>query len=283
MKRKKLWIIFGSVIASVVVLCVIFALVFRLKTVDIEFRTRVAQANTNLGEDVQTKVLESGEFEFGKNILFMNFDENIKKIEKSNPYVKVEQVIRSFPNIVRVYISERIPKYRIKDSSEAKWYILDTEFKILDKIDEASLKTEKVNGNSNFYDQTIEITTTTLTLPSCYIGDFVESNIISYLSDITSGIYGKTKDFTVVKSIEINQAAQSFLLTMRNTSLEDQKGCKIDISGYEDLYKKALAAAVCFNDGQIVDNASNRFENIPETLIQVNKNDEGYYCLASTI
>ena len=157
MKRKKLWIIFGSVIASVVVLCVIFALVFRLKTVDIEFRTRVAQANTNLGEDVQTKVLESGEFEFGKNILFMNFDENIKKIEKSNPYVKVEQVIRSFPNIVRVYISERIPKYRIKDSSEAKWYILDTEFKILDKIDEASLKTEKVNGNSNFYDQTMKL------------------------------------------------------------------------------------------------------------------------------
>ena len=36
MKRKKFWIVFGSCCLSVVLLCTVFALVFRLKTVDIE-------------------------------------------------------------------------------------------------------------------------------------------------------------------------------------------------------------------------------------------------------
>ena len=61
-KRRKFLIIFGSVCLSIIVLCFIFVLVFRLKTVDIEFRSR--EENTNLAAETPTRVLETGEFDF---------------------------------------------------------------------------------------------------------------------------------------------------------------------------------------------------------------------------
>ena len=133
-RRKKILVIFSVIGLSLILLSVIFALMFRLKTVDIEFRSRVV--NTNLPAEIQEKVFETGEFSVGKNIVFMNFDNNIAKIEKSNPFVKVEQIIRRFPNKVTIYISERVPKYRVKEDSKQtnNWYILDEDFKILDKV-----------------------------------------------------------------------------------------------------------------------------------------------------
>ncbi len=284
MKRKKFLIIFGSVCLGIVVLCAVFALVFRLKTVDIEFRSRVVEDKTNLSSDTPTKVLETGEFDFGKNILFMSFDDNIAKIEKSNPYIKVEQIVRHFPNVLRVYISERVPKYRVKDASETnKWYILDNEFKILDKVNTEELIIKKVNGNSNYQDQTIEVTPETLTLTSAIVGEFIEDNIKTYLSNITAGIYGKSQDFTIVKSIEYSEVNHKFTITMRNTSLANDEGCKIELSGIDELYEKALAGAVCFVNGQNIDNVSQRIENTPSVLIKIEKNDDGYYGVVSNV
>ena len=282
-KRKKFWIVFTCVFLSLIVLCSVFALVFRLKTVDVEFRA-VAE-NTNLQEGTIDKVRETGEFDFGKNILFMDFEDNIQKIEKSNPYIKVEQIVRHFPNIVRVYISERIPKYRVKENSESvsKWYILDNDFKILDKVTEEELESKKVCGNSNYFDQTIEITKQTMTLESeAVIGEFVADETREYLARITSGIYGKTKDFTVIRSIDYSKVNETFTLTMRNEALAEQKGCVIKITGTNNLYDKALAGAVCFVDGQIVDDTLERIENIPSVTVSIYEDADGdYYAIAS--
>lgn len=259
-------------------LCTVFALVFRLKTVDIEFRSRAI--NTNLSEDTPTRVLETGDFDIGKNIVFMNFDDNIQKIEKNNPFVKVEQVIRYFPNIVRVYISEREPKYRVKDSGQSSnsWYILDNDFKILDKVSEGELTTKSISGNSNYYDQTIEITKETLTLKSsAIVGEFVTDDIQNYLLSITSGIYGKTKDFTTIRKIDYAKTTQTFSITMRNESLENAEGCKIVITGTDSLYEKALAGAVAFKEGQIIDNVSQRIENTPDIEIKILKDASGNF------
>lgn len=279
-KRRKFLIIFGSVCLSIIVLCFIFVLVFRLKTVDIEFRSR--EENTNLAAETPTRVLETGEFDFGKNILFMSFEDNIAKIEKSNPFVKVEQVIRHFPNTVRVYISERQPRYRVKDETETnKWYILDNEFKVLDKVNDEELLSKKVSGESNYFSQTIEITNTTLTFKTAIVGEFVSVDISAYLESIVSGIYGKTKDHTQIRSIDYSSISGKFTLVMRNTGLENQEGCKIVLEGTEDLYQKALAGAVVFVDGQVVDNVTKRIENTPDVVVEILKNDDGYYGLVS--
>ena len=250
---------------------------FRLKTVDVEFRA-IAE-KTNLSDGTIDKVKKTAEFDFGKNILFMSFDDNIQRIEKNNPYVKVEQIVRHFPNIVRVYISERIPKYRVKDSDESvvHWYILDEDFKILDKVNAEELNTKLVCGNSNYFDQTIEITKDTLTFKSAIIGEFVDDEIKQYLSAITAGIYGKTKDFTAIRSIEYSKTTETFSLIMRNKALDEQKGCMIKITGVSKLYDKSLAGAVCFVDGQVVDDVVERIENNPDVVITIYKDASGKF------
>lgn len=270
MKRKKFWIVFSSCLLGLIGLCVIFAVVFRLKTVDVVIRSRKVPESTNLEAGIQQRVLETGEFDIGKNILFMNFDENIEKIEKSNPFVKVEQVIRHFPNNVRIYISEREPKYRVKDSSTLteNWYIMDEDFKILDKVTEGELTTKQVCGNSNYFDQTIEITKETLTLTSAIIGEFASDELSVHLAEIVRGVYGKTTDHTVVRMIDYNKTSDKFVITMRNVSYADAKGCKLVVNGKNGLYEKTLKGTVAFINGQ-EKNDEDRIENIPDEIIEV--------------
>jgi len=240
MMRKRFWVIFGIICGCVVVLCSVFALVFRLKTIDVEFRTRVSE-ETNLPLGVQNQIIESGEFSYGKNIVFMNFNKNIAKIEKSNPFIKVEQVIRHFPNVARVYISERIPKYRVQDENNTEsWYILDDEFKILDKVSTGELKLNNVfNGKANYFDRTIEITPESFKV-SAYIGDFVINNAnMNLLADVLSGIYGATTDYFVASKISFTSAG-SLEVTIRAS------GCRIIIDEFTSVKEKIYAGVFCY-------------------------------------
>lgn len=240
MMRKRFWIIFGIVCASVVVLCSVFALVFRLKTVDVEFRTRVSE-ETNLPLGIQNQVKESGEFSYGKNIVFMNFNKNIEKIEKANPFVKVEQVIRTFPNIARIYISERIPKYRVQDENDSNsWYILDGEFKVLDKVSENELKLNNVfSGKANYFDRTIEISPDSFKI-SAYISDFVKSEEnMKLLSNVLSGIYGATEDYFIANKISFN--SNGYLEVTIKAS-----GCRIIIDNFDNVKEKIYAGVFCY-------------------------------------
>lgn len=240
MKRKKFWIIFSICILSFATVFLIVGLCTRLKTVDVEIRNRLVQNETVLEEGIIDKVKDSGDFKIGKNILFMSFKENIAKIEKENPYVKVEQVVRHFPNIVRVYISERVPKYRICDKDNPnKWYILDSEFKVLSTAS-GDLK-QATYGSSNFYDKTIEISPSSLTLSS-YIGEFVDDESDrTNLNNIFTGVYKRTTDYFMVKSVAIIKDGNDFkfLLVMKNTATENDEGCKIEIIGTANLVDKA--------------------------------------------
>ncbi len=275
MKQKKLLIVVGSICLCLVVFATIFALVFRLKTVDVEFRYR-AETNSKLADGTLEAVEVSGEFEIGKNIVFMNFDDNIKKIEKANPFIKVEQIIRYFPNVVRVYVSERIPRYRVKDSTSNNWYILDVDFKILDMVSQSDLKPEEA---ANYFNHTIEISEQTLTFESknAIVGEFADDGTKIYLAEITAGMYGKTKDHTVVRKIDYSAVNNTFTITMRNSSLESHEGCRVVLNGTDDLYNKALRAAVCFNDGQVVIDETKRFENDPSVLVEIYKGSDGKY------
>lgn len=240
MKRKKFWIVFSVCIVCIFFVIAVIGVGTRLKTVDVEFRNRLSQEETMLESGILDKVKESGDFKIGKNIIFMNFKDNIAKIEKENPYIKVEQVIRHFPNIVRVYVSERIPKYRLRDKDNAsKWYILDADFKILDAVS-GDLK-QAVYAKSNYYDKTVEISPNSITISS-YIGEFVSDDVDKdNLNAIFTGVFSRTTDYFRVKSVIITKVNDefNFRLIMKNTAAENDEGCKIDIIGANRLSEKA--------------------------------------------
>ena len=109
MKRKKLWIILISVIAGLIAFFTGGYFLTKLSSVSVEFRTRLG-SETRLEEGILDRVKESGDFDYSASVLFLDTKENINNIEKKHPYVKVEQVIRKFPNKLCIYISERIPR-----------------------------------------------------------------------------------------------------------------------------------------------------------------------------
>ena len=65
--RKKLWITITAIVASIIVVCLVFGLLFRLKKVDVEFRQREELAFTQLADGILEKVEKDGEFKIGKN------------------------------------------------------------------------------------------------------------------------------------------------------------------------------------------------------------------------
>ncbi len=284
MKKKRILITIGIICASLVVLCSVFALVFRLKTVDVEFRTRVNQAETNLPAGIQDKVMKDANFGIGKNLVFMNIDKNIENIEKYNPYVKVEQVIRYFPNTVRVYISERQPRFRVRDTIEPdRWYILDEEFKVLDKVTTGELTTKSVfSGKSTYYKKTIEINPNDLTVSS-YIGEFIDETVYrAYFNAIASGIYGKAKDYAIAKRFSIIQDTDGtlkFQILMRNANsrdTENDEGGIITLVGKENLMMKANRGVACYID-HIWDDTEH---NPTESSVSVEEKNGIYYVIA---
>jgi len=143
-KRKKFWIIFSISIVAIFTICLIFGMITNLKDVSVEFRQRIV-GDTRLEENILKKVREDGEFEYGKGLLFVDTDSSIAKIEKKNPFVKVEQVIRKFPNIINVYISERVPcTYALNGNY---YLVLDKDFKVLDKVEDTSVGEEYLRTN----------------------------------------------------------------------------------------------------------------------------------------
>lgn len=241
MKKKKVWIILLSVVIGIFV--VIGGLYFttKLSSVNVEFRTRLAAGETRLSTGVLDSVKDSGEFNYKSSVLFMNTNKNVDKIEKSNPYVKVQQVIRKFPNKVCIYISERVPKYRIKDTENLNnWVILDEDFKALEKISNEELLEQNLN------EKTVEIA---FISENIGVGEFLKKTTeMNNLNEILSGVYGRTKDYFVARSIDYSSETDMFSITMK-TSVEGESGtisyeggCIIQIEGSLDLKDKAFKA-----------------------------------------
>lgn len=224
-----------SVLAGLILLFGGVYLLTRLNTVSVEFRTRLSQDETRLETGILDKVKESGEFDYKKSVLFLNTKSAIAKIEKSNPYVKVNQVVRKFPNKVNIYISERIPKYRINDpDSTEKWFILDEDFKVLE-----SLTTDELE-NKGLSAKTVEVKYIS---EKIYIGDFLnKSQEKENLNNILSGVYGKTKDYFAVVAIDYTAENDTYFITMKSGVVNYEGGCVMQIVGSNDLKNKAFKA-----------------------------------------
>ena len=241
MKRKKFWITFSSIVVCIFLICLGTVLFTKLKTVNVEFRTAFGVETTNLEENVIENIKESGEFNYSKSLLFTNFDKNVEKIEKANPYIKVEQVLRKFPNKVHIYVSERVPKYRVQDKNEqTKWYILDVEFKVLETIVGSDAM-----ESSGFKDDTVAIDFISFT---AHNGDFIKlSTEKQYMSQILAGVYGRTKDTTIINSVDYNENEKTFYISMKaNKDGDYENGCVMQIAGTDNIKDKVFVATCCY-------------------------------------
>lgn len=227
MKHKKLWIILISVVLGLTLIVVGVHFGTKLNTVSVEFRTRLSADETRLAEGILDKVKEDGDFNYKKSVLFTNIEENVNKIEAANPYIKVTQIIKKFPNKICVYVSERVPKYRIKDSKADKWLIVDEDFKVL----------QSVSDVADFSQNTIEIN---YFVESAKQGEFLsKTNERDKLNEILSGVYGETKDYFAVTAIDYNQTDDTFKLTMKSANTNFEAGCEAWLVGSSNLKSKA--------------------------------------------
>ncbi len=272
-KRKVLWICISCICIFVILLSIVVHFAFNLKNVDVEFQSRLSQENTRLETGVQEEI--SNYFDFGNNIILMNFDENILEIEKNIPYVKINQIVKFFPNTIRVYISERIPKYKIKSETNSnEWIILDEDFKVLEIIDEINIENAKTD-----LEDVIEIENVSLTVSE---GEFITNlpDLNADLNNIVAGVYGRTEDFSIVKSISISGTEEKvYTLTMKNDAREDGSGCRILVSGENDLTTKIFVAISTFE----AELSSSDFLNEPSTTITVFYSNGEYKAIKNTV
>ncbi len=148
MKKKgilALSITLGVILAVVLV----FTMAFTLSVINIERTSLIKDINRShlyyggaTVESVQNKILEDAEFTKGGNLLVMNFDRNIENIETKNPFVKVEKIVRRFPNKITVYYTEREPVALVSTTISGAYYVIDNELKVLAYVD--NLETYKL-------------------------------------------------------------------------------------------------------------------------------------------
>ena len=265
MKRKKLWIILLSVVVGVVAFLTGGYFLTKLSSVSVEFRTRLSITETRLEEGILDKVKESGEFDYKTSILFLNTKESVEKIEKDNPYVKVQQVIRKFPNKLHVYISERIPKYRVQDSKLSnKWYILDDEFKVLEFVTTEELATD-------FSENTIELKHFKIDSGA---GEFLSKpQELERLNAIMTGVYGKTQDYFAITAIDYIEEENTYVLQTKAGNYGYESDCEIQIIGVSDLTNKTFRAVSVYVEKDF-DGIGEGVVDLTQKLIIIS-NDEG--------
>lgn len=262
-KRKKLWITIACVLLGLFVITLSGYFLTKLSSVSVEFRTRLSESETRLEENILDKVKTSGDFNYKKSVLFLNTQDNIDKIEKENPYVKVLQVVKHFPNKLYIYISERVPKYRVRsEASSSEWLILDEDFKVLECVTDAS----------SFLDKTVEIQ---YFKEKAYVGEFIDKpSDLANLNTILTGVYNKTKDYFAVKAI--NYSNNTFYLTMKNglvdetnsSSINYEAGCEIQIEGLNNLKEKAYSATAVYTGSKFTNSDGSEIDITTLNLAQ---------------
>lgn len=145
MKKKNIiaWSIVVGVVVAMVLIC---TMVFTLSKIDFQITAQITVPGRSrlftqgqTVESVQNNMLTSANFKEGGNLLVMTFDKQIENIEKANPYVKVEKIVRRFPNKITVYYSEReaVALLPIKNVEKA-YFVVDTQLKILDYVTQSA-------------------------------------------------------------------------------------------------------------------------------------------------
>ena len=126
MKNKKL-VVCLIIFACLVVLVVLSSAIFALSNVSVNF-----VYDSPSFEDKQQEIIDSADFAYGTNVLFLKKQPYISRLEKNFPYLKVLNIETKFPNKLVINCEERQEFFAVKliDNTYA---IIDEDYKILKK------------------------------------------------------------------------------------------------------------------------------------------------------
>lgn len=124
MKNKKLAIclIIFACLATIVVLS---SAIFALNSVSINFLE-----TPNILLNKEQEIIDSANFAYGSNVLFLGKKGYISAIEKANPYIKVSNIQTVFPNKFVIHCTERQEVFAIQQKN-GTFAIVDEELKVL--------------------------------------------------------------------------------------------------------------------------------------------------------
>lgn len=204
MQRKKRLIIISVIVVFLALIILLSSTVFTLKYASVECRT----TSLVITENDYDSIINSGNFKYGKNILFLNFTESKKQIEKEHPYVKVINIERKFPNYAVINIEERVPAVRLMVNED--WYVVDKELKVLNRVSEAS-EYLTISGEQSVPKLLISSDVDLKYSNECIKGDFLSNDTLhQFVDSIFNGLVTTDKDtqmpincLSVVESINI--------------------------------------------------------------------------------
>lgn len=126
MKNKKL-VACLIVFACLVVLVILSSAIFALSNVSVNF-----VYSSPSFEGKQQEIIDSADFAYGTNVLFLKKQPYISRLEKNFPYLKVLNIETKFPNKLVLNCEERQELFAVKliDNTYA---IIDEDYKILKK------------------------------------------------------------------------------------------------------------------------------------------------------
>jgi len=232
MKKRKI-IILCSLAAVLIILIGTFGALFNLKYIYVEVLSNPAIVES-YGSSYKEDIVESGEFAYGSNVLFCSYTPSSEKIEKAFPFVKVEKMVRRFPNKLTVYVSGRIPELVIKDDDIAdKWYIVDYDMKVLSVI------RNEVDLSDNMYRDLPIVSVKGVNNLSA--GDFLEASILTNtLINILDGVYGESASpSSVMSRITLDISSEKCDIILDDV---DSEGATISISGFAYMKEKVYVA-----------------------------------------
>lgn len=231
-RAKKLTITF-SIIGALVLLMIVFGVLFSLRTINVDYIT----TGSHIENYTRDEVIRQSGIKKGKSIIFTNYKAAQSRLEKALPFGKFK-VVRTFPNKVTIYVSEREKVFRVVDQ-EGNWHIYDESLKCLDVVPEANLTIDQNDEvpilNGAEFEQVNE-------------GEFVNNQALANkITKIIDGVYGAGETpINIMSDItlgydEVNQFS-TCTLTVRGT------GVKIVIQGEENFSVKLAFAVFIYND-----------------------------------
>ena len=239
MKKRRI-IIISCIIGVILVIIGVFAALFNLQTIRVEVLKNPEIIESMYGSSYQDQLIKSGEFQYGSNTLFSTYKENQQRIEKKYPFVKIQKLVRRFPDKMTIYITGRIPEAVIKDNTKTDtYYVVDIDMKVLDVI---SLN-EK--NNTDLYEMLPIINGGNISNKEA--GDFIEkNNSTSAIVNILDGIYAKDKELSSVMSdITMDLSNEKVSIRLRDGNVD---GALIKINGFKYLKEKVFAVFSVYKD-----------------------------------
>ena len=231
MRAKKLLVVF---LAAFCMLAVLLSCVFIFS---------VERINVTYAVGDQTDVSEFNETlekYKGKNLLFVDL-EDIKQDLKSFPYFEIEEITKSYPNVINVKIKERLEVYWLE--SDGVYYTLDQTGFVLKS------ETQKPTSNNQIqltFDENVSFESLT-------VGEVVKTNEDGLIQSV----------FSMAQSVRLTDCINKisvFSKPEKDVSFYTYTGVVITIRNVEHLGKDKAIEAFNFYDN--LDDYSKAFNEI---------------------